>query len=155
MSAPALTLRPVVPTDRDALARVAYETAYFGESAARFFPSRPLFAALWVAPYLTPGGGGLGFVAEREGGEVVGYILGSVDPRRYSLALAAQVPGLLGRLVTGRLPGAGPSLRYLLRSTRYGVEHPPADLYPAHLHLNLLASSRGLGAGGALLSTLR
>ncbi|WP_216318331.1 GNAT family N-acetyltransferase [Deinococcus aestuarii] len=150
MSAPALTLRPVRPADRDTLAHVAYETAYFGESAARFFPSRPLFAALWVAPYLTPDGGGLGFVAER-GGEVVGYILGSVDPRRYSRALAAQGPGLLGRLVTGRLPGAVPSLRYLLRSAVYGVPHPPADLYPAHLHLNLLASARGLGAGGALL----
>ncbi|WP_264774729.1 GNAT family N-acetyltransferase [Deinococcus aetherius] len=151
MFAPALTLRPVRPADSGALAHVAYETAFFGESAARFFPSRPLFAALWVAPYLTPGGGGVGFVAERQGGEVVGYILGSVDRGRYSHALAAQVPGLLGRLVTGRLPGAWPSLRYLLRSTFYGVPHPPADLYPAHLHLNLLASARGLGAGGALL----
>ncbi|WP_019584895.1 GNAT family N-acetyltransferase [Deinococcus apachensis] len=145
-----LTLRPVQPTDSAALARVAYETAFFGESAERFFPCRPLFAALWVAPYLRPGAGGVGFVA-LWGEEVVGYILGSVDPGRYTLAIAAQVPGLFRQLLRGQLPGAWPSLTYLLRSVRYGVPHPPADRYPAHLHLNLLASARGLGAGGALL----
>ncbi|GMA15098.1 GNAT family N-acetyltransferase [Deinococcus metallilatus] len=145
-----LTLRPVRRTDAGALAQVAYATGFFGESARRFFPSRALFAALWVTPYLTPGAGGLGFVAER-GGQVVGYILGSVDQRRYALALAAQVPGLLWRLLTGRLPGALASLRYLLRAARFGLPAPPTSRYPAHLHLNLLPEARGLGAGGALL----
>lgn len=145
-----LTLRPVRRTDADALVHVAYATGFFGESARRFFPSKALFAALWVAPYLRPGAGGVGFVAKR-GGQVVGYILGSVDPGRYALALAAQVPGLLWRGLTGRLPGALASLRYLLRAARFHLPAPPAGRYPAHLHLNLLAQARGLGAGGALL----
>lgn len=42
---PGLTLRPVRPADALALAHVAYETAFFCESAGRFFPSRLLFAA--------------------------------------------------------------------------------------------------------------
>lgn len=147
---PRLTLRPVQPGDAAALAHVAYETAFFGASAERFFPCRPLFAALWVAPYFQAGSGSVGFVALR-GEEVLGYILGSVDPGRYALALTAQVPGLLGQWLRGQLPGVWPSVAYLLRSALYRVPHPPADRYPAHLHLNLLASARGLGAGGALL----
>lgn len=145
-----LTLRPVCRGDVDALVHVAYATGFFGESAARFFPSQGLFAALWVTPYLMAGAGGVGFVAER-GGQVVGYILGSVSQRRYARALAMQVPGLLWRWLTGRLPGALASLRYLLRAARFRLPAPPAHRYPAHLHLNLLPQARGLGAGGALL----
>lgn len=147
---PSLAVRPLLPQDEAAVARIAYETAFFGESGVQFFPSQPLFAALWAAPYFGRGAGGVGFVAER-GGEVVGYIVGSVDPRRYARALAAGVPGLLARWLRGQLPGARPSLAYLWRSVLYRVPHPPADRYPAHLHLNLRSSSRGLGAGGALL----
>lgn len=145
---PAPTIRPLRPEDEAAVGRIAFETGYFGDSAKRYFPAPALFALLWVGPYFEPGVG-LGFVAER-GGEVLGYIVGAADPAAYRRALVRVVVRRVWRV----LPGPARLLRclvYLTRAARLGTPHGDEALYPAHLHLNLRPSSRGLGLGGALL----
>ena len=146
-----VTLRALAAGDEAQIGRVAYRTGFFGDSAARYFPDGALFADIWTGPYfetsLT-----LGFVAER-GGEVVGYILGLPAQAYYGRALTRVI---LRRIVPGVLLGryANPfgGLPYLLRFARFPGEHAPFERYPAHLHINLLPNTRGLGLGSALLT---
>ncbi|SEJ66186.1 Acetyltransferase (GNAT) family protein [Deinococcus reticulitermitis] len=142
-------VRPAGPGDLAALGRVAYDTAFFGESARRFFPDEALFADLWVRPYLS---GGLGFVGLR-GGRVVGSILGVTGPAAYRRAWLGAAPTLLSRALAGaysRLPGCLP---YLGRAGLFSLGHAPTSHFPAHLHLNVLEGARGTGLGGRLLDT--
>ncbi len=146
-----VTLRALRAGDAAQVGRVAYLTGFFGSSAARYFPDPQLFADIWTGPYFESGGR-LGFVAER-GGEVVGYILGLPSQGEYGRALTRVIAGrivpgvLLGRY---RRPFGG--LPYLLRFARFPGQHAPFDRYPAHLHINLLPGTRGLGLGSALLT---
>lgn len=142
-------IRPARPADLAALARVAYDTGFFGESARRYFPDPALFADLWVRPYLR---GGLGFVA-CAGDGVVGSILGVRSPAAYRRALWGLVPTLAGRALTGGYPRLPGCLPYGWRTLRFAAEHAPTDLFPAHLHLNVLEGARGTGLGGRLLDT--
>ncbi|MBO1437967.1 GNAT family N-acetyltransferase [Meiothermus sp. CFH 77666] len=144
-----LRIRPVQPGDYPVLADIAYATGFFGGSAEVYFPARALFSELWVGPYLGPAGA-CGLVAEAEG-KVLGYILGSMDPWRYRLYYLQRLPRWLAWAALGRYPGLGGSLRYLLRAVRYPSRAAPLNLYPAHLHLNLLPEARGRGLGEQLL----
>ncbi|MFC6591846.1 GNAT family N-acetyltransferase [Deinococcus lacus] len=147
---PALLL-PVTPADLRPLGRVAYQTGFFGESAARYFPDERLFALLWVWPYLrtqTPGN----LAACGAGGEMLGYILGETSPARYRRHLAAAT--LLGSLATlgGEVRHAPLACwSHLGRLARFSAPHASERLYPAHLHINLLPQARGLGLGRQLL----
>lgn len=129
------------------MARVAYLTGFFGQSAQVYFPDRALFGALWAGPYFHGAGAGC-FVAE-QAGEVVGYVLGASDHDRYRLALARVVARQVGRAwPTGATLH---SLRYLWRAARHPSPHADWQAYPAHLHLNLLPAARGAGTGRRLL----
>lgn len=138
------------PADEARLGEIAYLTGFFGGSAERYFPDPQLFADLWMRAYFRLPDS-VGFVAQVSG-DVIGYIIGSVDERAYRRALVRVVvdtvlPGLLSRRY--RRPLA--ALPYLLRSLRYPSPHVSVGEFPAHLHLNLLPTSRGLGLGDNLL----
>ena len=151
MSGDSPTLRALRAGDEAQVGRIAYQTGFFGDSAARYFPDARLFADIWIGPYFEAPGA-LGFVAQR-GGEVVGYILGLPDQGPYGRALTRVivrriVPGvLLGRY---RRPFGG--LPYLLRFARFPSTHATRARYPAHLHINLQPGTRGLGLGSGLLT---
>lgn len=144
-----VSIRPARVSDLEALGQIAYATGFFGDSAAVYFPSPPLFRDLWIKPYLN-GIGACNFVAELEG-KIVGYIIGTPDIgayRRYFLRSALEI---LGKVLTGGYPGLLKSALYLLRAARYGSRQAPIERYPAHLHINLLSQARGLGVGQKLL----
>ncbi|WP_295820259.1 GNAT family N-acetyltransferase [uncultured Deinococcus sp.] len=143
----ALMIRPVCPRDWADVARVAYLTGFFGQSAQVYFPDQALFGALWTGPYVQGTGAG-SFVAERAG-EVVGYVLGAPEHDRYRQALIRVV----ARQVIRRRPTSATlrSLRYLWRAALYPSPHADWRAFPAHLHLNLLPAARGAGAGRRLL----
>ncbi|RJF68956.1 N-acetyltransferase [Deinococcus cavernae] len=140
-------IRPLRPDDAAAVGQIAFETGFFGHSAAPYFPDEALFAALWVGPYFRGGAGG--FVAEVDG-VVRGYVLGSPDPGVYRLALQAELlEGVLPRWPRYRRAlGAVP---YLLRALLFPTPHADWRTYPAHLHINLLPQARGLHLGEGLL----
>lgn len=141
-------IRPMRHTDELALGQIAYQTGFFGQSAAAYFPSPALFSLLWIRPYFH-GAGSLGFVAELDG-QAVGYIIGSVSQGQYQSALTKTVlqggwrtlPAPLALLIC---------LRYLLRAALFSAPHASWQEYPAHLHINLLPQARGLRLGEQLL----
>ncbi|PYE54553.1 ribosomal protein S18 acetylase RimI-like enzyme [Deinococcus yavapaiensis KR-236] len=141
-------VRPARRTDFADLARVAYDTGFFGESARLYFPDETLFADLWIRPYVPlalPG-----FVALLEG-RVVGSILGAHDEGAYEAAIRRVAPALALRAAFGGYPKLPACLPYLARLARYAVPHASPHAFPAHLHINVLASARGLGLGARLL----
>lgn len=145
-TAPVPPIRPARPDDARAAGHVAYETGFFGASAARYFPAPDLFARLWVGPYFAGAGAGL-FVTHDACG-VTGYVLGSPDPQRYRRALLRVLPGTWRDTPPRALPAV---TRYLLRAARHPAPHAPPDRYPAHLHLNLLPRARGQRLADPLL----
>ena len=90
------------------------------------------------------------------GDEVVGFLAGCLDTRRRERFEARQVvPHWLGRLLMGRYI-IDRSLVYYGLSQAGALLHreiPRVDLnaYPAHLHINLSETSRGLGLGKQLM----
>lgn len=146
-----MDVRQVKPIDFASLGQIAYQTGFFGESAARFFPSAPLFADLWVRPYLEEGSA-CNFLAESEG-QVLGYIIGTLDLRLYRRWFLGHLLELLGKAVGGGYPHWWESLPYLLRMARYPARAAPLESFPAQLHINLLPQSRGLGLGQRLMDS--
>lgn len=144
-SDPPLRLRPATVADAEAVAQVAYATAYFGEPAERFFPCTRLFAALWVRPYLLRGSA----VVALSGEEVVGYCLGVDRPIDYLRGLCLAAGELLAGL---RCRQGREALRYLGRALRWRAPAAPLRHFPAHLHVALLPEARGRGAGRQLLA---
>lgn len=145
-----LSVRPATTADARAIADVAFETAFFGASAAAFFPCPELFGELWVQPYLHAGHG---HVAVTQAGKVVGYCVGVDQPTDYARGLLARLPRTVAALARcGCSPGWRTALKYGWRALRFRTPAAPARIYPAHLHLALLPASRGGGAGRALLS---
>lgn len=142
-------IRPVLPGDELAVSRVAYLTGYFGSSAAQYFPAERLFGRLWVTPYLRGVRPPCGFVAEVDG-NIWGYIIGTPVWKAYRRSLWRTVPGTI---LTTREPWRvlWPSVRFLLRAGRHALPHADPHLYPAHLHLNVLAQARGHHLGERLL----
>ena len=145
-----LTLRVPVPADLQALGRVAYATGFFGKSAARYLPDERLFTLLWIWPYLHGGGGHASLIALSSQGPL-GYILGASNPNTYATAFVAALA--LAGLATlgGEVKQPLQSWRYPIRSLRFPTPHANPQLYPAHLHINLLSTARGLGLGSHLL----
>jgi len=140
------SVRPASRSDLEAIGRVAYATAWLGDSLSGRFTDPALFTELFVRPYLEVG---VAFVAE-DAGRVLGYAMAA---RTRDLPRGLLLPpklGLLPRLL--RLPPRERALLWGLLTA--GAARAPLRVYPAELHLNLLPEARGKGLGKALLSTL-
>jgi len=140
------SVRPASRDDLEAIGRVAYATAWLGDSLAGRFSDPALFAELFVRPYLEVG---TAFVAE-DAGRVLGY---AMAVRTWDLPRGFLLPprlGFLPRLL--RLPPRERGLLWGLLTA--GAPHAPLRAYPAELHVNLLPEARGQGLGKALLSAL-
>lgn len=95
------------PADQPVVGEIAYATSFFGDSAARYFPAKALFQALWVGPYFC-GAGFAGFVAKVDGA-VVGYIIGAPDWAQYRRGLwRAVAEYLFSRPALSPLPACLP-----------------------------------------------
>jgi ribosomal protein S18 acetylase RimI-like enzyme len=99
-------------------------------------------------------GGGEGAPA----GTVVGYLLGALDARRIPGVAKVMLPHAVGRMLLVRPGTAGVLWRGLAdvgREVLAGRGMPEEGLrdprYPSSLHIDLLPSARGLGAGRRLL----
>jgi len=148
-------IRPYEPRDRMALRQICSDTADAGQPIERIFPDREVFADL-LTNYYTEFEPQSVFVADNAG-EVVGYVTGSVDTKRFLrtmiwrivpvVLVKALLRGTLWHPQTVRLFRANIGL-WLKSGHRTG---PTMDNYPAHLHINLREGFRGQQLGRRLV----
>lgn len=126
-----LTVRHAGPPDWAAIARICADTGAAGEPVEG--PEREAFAEHWVGPYreLRPDWTWVAVVDKA----VAGYLTGCPDTLGFEKERR-------------RVFAAGPDSREFFAEDvrlKLWTEHP------AHLHMNVAADFRGIGAGSALL----
>jgi ribosomal protein S18 acetylase RimI-like enzyme len=126
-----------------------------GDPVAWAWRDAESFADLFSAWY-TDHEPGSALVVERDG-QVVGYLLGCRDSRAVAPPAAALRRHVLRRGLLVR-PGTAPVLwraaaDLTVAAARRTLASPPGpdDRWPAHLHIDLLPSARGTGAGRTLI----
>jgi ribosomal protein S18 acetylase RimI-like enzyme len=150
---PELTVRPYTNEDRDPVHRIAADTGFFGDPVEVFLDDRQAFCDAFPTYYtdLEPEHA---WVAHSERG-VVGFLLGCVDTSRHRTWFRKALPGLIGRAVRGAYRISQRSMTYTIQIAQAALRgeftHVDLALYPAHLHINLEAPSRGLGLGRRLI----
>ncbi|MFH0881074.1 MAG: GNAT family N-acetyltransferase [Lentisphaerota bacterium] len=151
-------IRACQPGDEQAVRRISFETALYGNPIARYMPDEELISEALVGYYIRfePG---LLLVAE-ENGRVVGYTTGCRNTRLYKQRYERHVlPSLLRLFIRHRHWRRGHSWRLVFRivQTAHLVtklqEHVDRD-FPAHCHCNILPSHQGKGLGAQLMAQL-
>ena len=151
-----MTVRPYAPRDRAAVRRLCCDTADRGEPMERFFRDREVFADL-VTRYYTEHEPERTWIAE-DGGQVVGYLTGCRDTRRYWRVMARRIlPAVVGRMVWRGTWWHRQTWALLWGGARTwwggGFRRPlPLDQYPAHFHIDLRQEARGHHVGQALIT---
>ena len=193
MSVERISVRPACPEDEDAIIRICLETAYEGKSAADRLTIPELPALVWALPYISmPTGFGFVMVEQgtsdtpsytehtsssdskvppksRNGGKIVGYVVGTSDTAAYETAaeehwwpvLRAAYPhacsepnhSVVGdEMISGHGHLTGLDQHYL-SLIRTGT-HAPRDVLAfagATLHIDILPEYQGKGWGRRLM----
>jgi ribosomal protein S18 acetylase RimI-like enzyme len=141
--------------DVDSLYRICLATGDAGADAAHLYRDPGLIGHVYAGGYaaLTPQ---TAFVAEDDEG-VAGYIVGPADTRAFDAQLEAKWwPALRARYPDTSGSPVSPDERM-----RYLIHHPArmprriVDVFPAHLHINLLPRVQGQGIGRLLIDRWR
>jgi len=150
-----LAVRTFRPADLEALYAISLATGHEGGDASHLYEDRKLIGHTYSAPYalLEPR---LALVVEDDEG-VAGFAVGTPDTAKWQERLEAEWWPKLRRQYDD--PAARPVTEWSADQRRaYAIHHPPrtpqqvVELYPAHLHLNLLERTQGRGAGTMLFS---
>ncbi len=155
MSGLSFNIRPYQPSDREALFKIAADTAFFGAPIEKYMEDRRIFLDAFYA-YYTDYEPEHAWVAATDG-KVVGFLTGAVNTRRQHQVSQQLTRQVWKRLITGGYHPGMLTFRYALRIWWGDLqgEMPSADLdiYPAHLHINIDAACRGFGLGRKLIET--
>lgn len=150
-----LVIRTFRSADLEALYAISLATGHEGGDASHLYKDRKLIGHIYSAPYalLEPG---LALVAEDDEG-VAGFAVGTPDTGKWQERLEADWWPKLRRQYAD--PAAWPAAEWSADQRRANTIHRPqhsprqvVELYPAHLHLNLLQRTQGRGAGTMLFS---
>jgi ribosomal protein S18 acetylase RimI-like enzyme len=147
-------IRPVRPTDLDAIYDICLRTGDAGGDASHLYTDRRLLGDLFAAPYavLEPEHA---FVVDDGTGAAQGYIVGALDSRAFEARCDADWwPAARAR--HGRPEDAeGIEAIMLAVLQRPVVAHRKAvEGYPSHLHIDLLPPFQSGGWGTRLMHTL-
>ncbi len=148
-------IRPYEKGDREAVLRIAADTAAFGEPVEAFLDDRRLFCDA-VYRYYVDFEPEHAWVATVEA-SVAGFLVGATAMARRDRCLATRIlPVLTGEVLRGRYRVGRRTWQHALDEVTAAArrEFPAVDLkqYPAHLHINLDAQWRGLGLGRRLIA---
>ena len=151
-----LSIRPFRKEDRDALFKIAADTAFFGKPIEKYMEDRRIFLDAFYA-YYTDYESEHCWVAMNKD-EVIGFITGCVDTLRKNQIVNKKInPKVIFRLLTGYYRVGPNARRYIWRMLKTQRKHlyPAVDLdqYPAHLHINVSEQWRGNGIGVRLMKT--
>ncbi|MFF5297351.1 GNAT family N-acetyltransferase [Paractinoplanes globisporus] len=146
-------IRPYRPRDRAALYDICVRTADSGGDARGHYSSDDLMGDIFAGPYvqLDPE---VAFVVD-DGGEAVGYVVGTPDTAGFVKRWTAEwIPFLGGKYPVPPPPPRTPSedmIAALYRPERMLVPGIDLDAFPAHLHIDLLPPYQGRGFGRKLI----
>lgn len=140
-------IRPYRPADRRAVYDICVRTADAGDDARGHYSTDDLMGDLFAGPYLQlePE---LAFVVD-DGGETVGYVLGTADTAAFVRRYAAEYR--LGHPVPPPPPRTPEQDMVALHHNPSRMLVPGLDGYPAHLHIDLLPPYQGRGYGRRLI----
>ncbi len=150
-----MRIRPARPDDRPALDDICLRTGHLGGDATGLYRDHALLPAVYVDPYLAlePD---LAFVVAADDDAVRGYVLGARDTRDFERRTEETWwPPLRSRYPRERWPAGDPDgdVVDLLHHPRT-AEPDVVEVYPSHLHVDLLPAVQGGGWGRRLLETL-
>jgi ribosomal protein S18 acetylase RimI-like enzyme len=142
-------VRPALAVDLPGAYRVCLLTGDSGRDASTLFRNHDLLGHVFVGPYVVGEPDLALVVADAEG--IAGYCLAVADTRAFERwceaawwpTLRAQYPPPADATPDGELVG-------LIHAPAHAPEGVLRD-YPAHLHIDLLERTRGLGLGRALV----
>ncbi|MCX8063060.1 MAG: GNAT family N-acetyltransferase [Anaerolineales bacterium] len=149
-------IRPYQSDDRDAVFRIAGDTAFFGSPIEAYMEDRRLFLDAYYG-YYTDYAPEHAWVAVANG-HVIGFLVGSIDPKKYRKTMVFRIiPTIIKRLGQGEYRIGPKARRYLheiaLAFVRREIPEADESVYPSHLHVNVDAHWRGCGIGKGLLMT--
>jgi ribosomal protein S18 acetylase RimI-like enzyme len=156
---PELTIRPTEFGDLDAMYAICVATGDAGADAAALYSDPDLLGHVYVGPYVMMESS-FGFVLDArtdDSAEVLGYAVAAADTAEFEAECeAAWWPALRRRYpAVGARPGEDSDAGLI------AMIHSPEPtgpeilaVYPAHLHIDLLPSAQGLGAGRKLMDAI-
>ena len=150
---PDVTIRLYEHPDRQAVFRLAADTAFFGEPLEIYLDDRQLFCDIFYRYYtdLEPEHGWVACADD----QVVGYLMGCVNTSvQRRLWLNKILPGTALGILRGKYTIRERTWRYVWRlaegALRGASLHVDTVQYPAHLHLNIHTAWRRRGLGQRL-----
>ncbi|CAM4205592.1 GNAT family N-acetyltransferase [Deinococcus marmoris] len=154
---PMFNIRSARPSDQGSLYRICLETADSGADATQIYRDPLLVGHIYAAPYLAYAPA-FAFVLEDEGG-MCGYVIGALNTREFEATLEREWwPNLRAQYADPTdIPAAQrtPDER-LARLIHHPNTAPQSvvDVYPSHLHIDLLPRGQGGGNGRHMLERL-
>ena len=151
----AIITRLYEPSDRQDVLRISADTAVFGEPVEAILDDRQVFCDAFTV-YYTDFESDCLWVA-CVGDQVVGYLTGCINTisQRRRIIERTILP-LMWRIIQGKYRLGGKTFNYAKYMALGALrkEYPHVDLkeYPAHLHINVNADSRGRGLGRSLMT---
>lgn len=148
-------IRPYRDADRDALYEICVKTADAGGDATGILTDDRLWGDIWAVPYAVRQPD-LCWVVESDDGRTIGYLVATDDTDAFEQWFRDQ--WWPSKVMTYPLSGAAEPTRedsligYANRRAP-GVEKHTAE-YPAHLHIDLLPETQGMGMGRQLMDIL-
>jgi ribosomal protein S18 acetylase RimI-like enzyme len=150
-------IRNLIKADREALIRITYETAFFGNSASIFFDDPNLFFDVgYLFYYLFEKNNSFVYTVDDN---VAGYILSTESIfRRILLEITLIIPFyVIPKIVLSRYRIGRKTVDYILLLIKdfiYGRNLSESIFdYPSNLHINVLKNFRGKKIGSLLLRT--
>jgi ribosomal protein S18 acetylase RimI-like enzyme len=151
---PELSIRPYQVQDREAVMRIAADTAYFGDPIEIYMEDRNVFLDAFYAYYtdLEPEHAWVACAQK----EVAGFLMGCVDAHAHGRKFRCIIlPQLIGKLLRGKYRFGKRSFGYLAGLMggvlRGEFTHVDLETYPARLHINVDSAWRGRGLGQQLM----
>ena len=151
---PELSIRPYQPKDREAVLRIAADTAYFGDPIEAYMEDRNVFLDAFYAYYTDLEPEHAWVACSQDVG--VGFLMGCVDAHAHGAKFRRFIlPKLIGNLVRGKYRFGKHSFGYMAGlvggALRGESTHVNLETYPAHLHINVDSAWRGQGLGQQLM----
>lgn len=147
-----IKIRPYSQNDRDSVRQIAWDTAFFGGSAAVFFENKEVFTDFLTCYYIDYEPQSC-FVAAA-GDEVIGYLIGAKDTKAKRRGL---FPKILFKAIKQGVFFRKKNLHFILsclKSLMRGEFKSPdfSCEYPATMHINIKERFRSQGIGAKLIT---